>query len=218
MNLVEDSYKNHPSKLIGSEESFRSAVLVPFMFVNGKEYILFEKRAANIRQGSEICFPGGMIDEEDGTSIETVIRETVEETGIKRDAISVYDNAAYLVTRTGALIDVYTGRIEIESFDDFSPNPDEVERLIPIPVSFFIENEPDFYHYRLTVEPWYINEDGNKVDLFPSEELGLPERYWKPWSHERERFVVYKYDGEVIWGITARIMNTVTRLMKKSVS
>ena len=216
IELMKAKFSNCENRIIGSEESFRSAVLVPFLNVDGVETILLEKRARGIRQGGEICFPGGMVDDEDNTSIETVIRETIEETGISRNDISLYESAGFLITRFGALIEVFLGRLMISSLKDLNPNNDEVERLFTVPVSFFLNNEPEFYNYRQTVEPWYKDENGHRVELFPSERLGLPERYWNPWSNQNNRFVVYQYDGEVIWGITARILYTVSKLIRKS--
>ncbi len=216
INLIEARFKGCGSRLIGSEDALRSAVLVPFVNFNGEDSIIFEKRASGIRQGDEICFPGGMIDDVDNNSIETVIRETIEETGVDPALMTVNDSAGYLLTRFGVLIDVYLGWIDAKSLSDFSPNPDEVQKLFAVPVKFFLDNEPDFYKYRLTTEPWVTDDDGNRIDLFPARQLGLPEKYWKPWSHDRNRMAVYKYDGEVIWGLTARIMNTVAKLIRKS--
>lgn len=216
VELVHRDFSDYGNRIIGSEESVRSAVLVPFVTIDGIESILFEKRSPNIRQGGEICFPGGRVDDEDDTTIETVIRETIEETGIQRSQISIHESAGYLITRTAALIEVYLGKMEIESLEDLNPNPDEVSRLFTVPISFFIDNEPEFYNYRLTIEPWYKDSGSERVDIFPAQELGLPERYWNPWSHTKNRFVVYRYDDEIIWGITARIMNTVSKLMRKA--
>ena len=213
---VRGNFSGCENRIIGSEDAFHSAVLVPFVEIDGVESILFEKRAQDIRQGGEICFPGGRVDEEDSSTIETVIRETVEETGIDSSLISVQKPAGYMTTGIGAFIEVYLGWMDIRSLEELKPNPGEVERLFTIPVSFFQENGPEFYNYRMTSEPWYIDEKGRRVDLFPAKELGLPERYWNPWSHQKNRFVVYRYDGEVIWGITARIMYTVTKLLRKT--
>ena len=213
---IHSNFSGCENRIIGSEEYSRSAVLVPFVEINGVESILFEKRAQNIRQGGEICFPGGRVDDEDETTIETVIRETMEETGISRESISVHESAGYLLTRVGAFLDVYLGSIDVNSIDAFNPNPDEVDRLFTAPVSFFIDNEPEFYNYRLTAKPWFINDEGERIDLFPAEKLGLPQKYWDPWHNDKNRFVVYHYDGEVIWGITAQILYTVSRLLRRA--
>ena len=65
--------------LIAREMGSRSAVFVPFVKIDGREYVLFEKRAKGIRQQGEICFPGGMSDKNlDKTTEETAVRETAE--------------------------------------------------------------------------------------------------------------------------------------------
>ena len=71
--------------ILGKDAFFNSAVLIPFVTINNELSLLFEKRAANIRQGGEICFPGGEFDASEDDSFEqTAIRETEEETGITR--------------------------------------------------------------------------------------------------------------------------------------
>lgn len=53
--------KNLPSVqgILGKEEYFNFAVLIPLISIDDGYNFLFEKRAANIRQAGEICFPGG---------------------------------------------------------------------------------------------------------------------------------------------------------------
>jgi len=56
--------------ILGKEEYFNAAVLIPLMMINGEYHFLFEKRAAHIRQGGEVCFPGGEFDPEVDTSFQ----------------------------------------------------------------------------------------------------------------------------------------------------
>jgi 8-oxo-dGTP pyrophosphatase MutT (NUDIX family) len=55
---------NLPSSpgILRKDEFFNSAVIIPLIYLNDEYHFLFEKRAANIRQGGEICFPGGEYD------------------------------------------------------------------------------------------------------------------------------------------------------------
>ena len=66
----------------------RNAVLIPLVEKEGELHILFEVRQAGIRQGGEICFPGGMI-EEGETAEEAAVRETAEELLIPAEKIEV---------------------------------------------------------------------------------------------------------------------------------
>ena len=63
---LKDFFKDRGhSRIIGRESSMNSAVIVLFCEIDEKIYILFEKRAEGIRQGSEISFPGGRRDKKD---------------------------------------------------------------------------------------------------------------------------------------------------------
>jgi hypothetical protein len=35
----------------------------------------------------------------------------------------------------------------------------------------------------------------------------LPQTYQQPWGHKKHKVYVYKYEDEVIWGMTAVILN-----------
>ena len=56
----------------------KNAVLIPLVETGGELSILFEVRQTGIRQGGEICFPGGGI-EENETAEEAAVREASEE-------------------------------------------------------------------------------------------------------------------------------------------
>jgi len=203
--------------LIGRDKSFKSAVFVPFVNIDGIEYLLFEKRALGIRQGGEICFPGGMIDfEKDKTPKITAIRETIEELGIPEEKIKIDIHFGYLVANMGATLDVFIGTIKIESFSELKPEKEEVEMLHPVPFSFFVKTEPDCYLLETEIKSMYYNESGEKKVLFPAKELGLPEKYHLSWPIRKTAVYVYNYEGIVIWGLTAAIIYEITNSLKRS--
>jgi 8-oxo-dGTP pyrophosphatase MutT (NUDIX family) len=54
------SFSGRKAKILGHENTIKSAVLLPLFFDSGECYVLFEKRARTMkRQPGEICFPGG---------------------------------------------------------------------------------------------------------------------------------------------------------------
>jgi 8-oxo-dGTP pyrophosphatase MutT (NUDIX family) len=138
---------------------------------------------------------------------ETAVRETVEELGITREKIRVIGRFDTLVASMGATVDAFLGLLDITDTENLTLNPDEVEKVFTLPVSFFINNPPESYPVRLVVEPSYIGKDGKEVILFPAKELGLPEIYHKPWGKAMHRVLVYKTPVETIWGITAEIVH-----------
>lgn len=194
--------------ILARERFFNSAVLVPLVFMDDEFHLLFEKRAAAIRQGSEICFPGGMHDPgTDNNCIETAVRETVEELGISKDRIEVIGRFDTLVASMGATVDPVLAIISINHPSELIINSSEVEEAFLLPVSYFKENPAESYKVRLIVEPFYTDKNGNEITLFPAKELGLPEIYHKPWGKAIHRILVYKTPKGTIWGITAEIIH-----------
>lgn len=188
---------------------FKASVLVPFLEMNNKYYILFEKRAKGVRQESEICFPGGAIEENDNSPKAAAIRETSEELGLDTEKIIIDKENDLLVNAMGIIIYNFIGRLQIFDLQELKPNKDEVEKIFAVPVQFFLENEPEEYELRLEVQPKITDNNGNEKILFPAEQLGVPEKYAKPWSGKHHKVFVYRYKGEIIWGMTARILQSI---------
>ena len=199
----------------GKEEYFNSVVLVLLMPVNGEYHFVFQKRAANIRQAGEICFPGGKIDEADPSLEHVALRETYEEMGIPADKIEIIGRINTLVAPMGVTVDAFVGIADV-SLDDLSINTQEVERVISLPVTYFLTHQPDRYNVKIEVHPTTTDEkSGKETVLLPVEELGLPEIYKKPWGNYLYKVLVYKTDQGMIWGITARIVHEVAAKIEK---
>ena len=65
-----------------------AAVLVPVIDRPEGPTLLFTKRAAHLRDHSgQVAFPGGKVDPEDTTPIDTALREAWEEIGLESDAV-----------------------------------------------------------------------------------------------------------------------------------
>ncbi|MBC2723391.1 MAG: CoA pyrophosphatase [Desulfosporosinus sp.] len=198
----------------GKDEYFNSAVLALLMLVDEEFHFVFQKRAASIRQAGEICFPGGKFDPcKDADFKETAIRETAEELGVPLDKIQVVGTLDTVVA-TGTTVDAFLGVIDINSLDDLHINPDEVERIFSIPVSYFETTEPEVYKVNIVAYPSYVNQAGEEVILLPVKELGLPERYTRPWGNTLNNVYVYRVAGVTIWGITARLIKDVMTKMR----
>ena len=199
--------------LIDDDEYFNSSVLITIAKINNEYCFIFEKRAAEIRQGGEISFPGGELDKnEDKSHLETAIRETIEELGIKREKIKVIGQLGILMI-PGVLVNAFIAEVDIRNLDEINFDKKEVEKVFAVPVSFFKENPPDVHHVRLEAHPFYIDDEGNKVELLPVEKLNLPARYSKPWGKVKRKVYFYNYDGEVIWGLTAALVKKVVEMI-----
>lgn len=184
----------HTPSVLGRQQFMKSAVLLPLIQKDGELHVLFEIRSESMRrQPGEICFPGGRVDPQDKDVRSAAIRETKEELGIGAEAISNVYPLDYMVTHFGMIVYPHIGLISVQS--QFQPNPAEVGELFSVPLSFFLETEPDIHYVNVQMQP-----DAS----FPVELIPGGENYnWRT-SQISEYF--YIYGDKVIWGLTARIL------------
>ncbi len=200
----------------GRGEFPTSVIMVLLAEVNGELHLLFEERNPDIRQGGEVCFPGGMFDEEcDSSPRETAIRETSEELGLPPERIEIIGRLDTLMAAMGAVIEIFVGVMKggTASLDICRT---EVERVFTIPVSYFIENDPETH--KILVRMYSSEKDpvtGEERVYLPVRELGLPERYLDSWGNFKQKVYVYKTSEGVIWGLTAKIIMDFIEIIKK---
>jgi 8-oxo-dGTP pyrophosphatase MutT (NUDIX family) len=205
------------TSIIGKERYLNSAVLIPIVVMNDKEFILFEKRSTSVRQPGEISFPGGHFDEKfDADFLSTAIRETSEELGITSEKINVLGKLGTLVAPMGVIVETYVGILNIQNISELYIDQNEVERIFLIPLKHFLDTEPEHFYIKLEIHPYTVFENGEKQELLPVKELGLPEKYSYPWNTEKHRVIVYRTNEEVIWGITAELIYDLSKKIKKN--
>jgi coenzyme A diphosphatase NUDT7 len=206
LKKLKETLPEHPG-ILREDEYLNTAVLIPLIDIDDEYHFLFEKRSANIRQGGEICFPGGEYDELiDPSYEETAVRETIEELGISRDVIEIISPLGILIGGSGAIVNAFIGEVKLTNIDEFKIDKIEVEKIFTLPVSYFANNPPEVYHVRLEAHPYYFDEKGEKVVLLPVDELKLPARYANPWGFRKRKVLVYKTAEEIIWGMTANLI------------
>ena len=200
--------------IIARHKYFGAAVLVAFYEQAGELYLVFEKRARNTRQGGDLGFPGGAREEGDANYQETAVRETMEELGLRRDEIQVLGKLGVLVTPGGTLVEAYVGRLLVADLDALDFDRREVEELVPIPFSFFLDREPETYVLTVETLPYHV-ENGSRVP-FPAQELGLPEMYHRPWRGRDRTVYLYRYGERVVWGIAGEIVYETVQRTKEA--
>ena len=211
MNKLQTIKSNLPKTpgILGKDEFFNSAVLIPFVFIDDGYHLLFEKRAENIKQGGEICFPGGRVEETDSSTVETALRETFEEIGVKKNKINVIGKLDILFGPRGVLVEPIIAEIEINNLNELLIDKSEVEKVFLIPLSFFENNKPEHFKIHSSVTHKCYNSKGEE------EELILPNNFGNDTYYKSIRDVlVYKTEDEVIWGITARLVFEVVKKLK----
>ena len=204
--------------IIGKDLYINSAVLIPIIVIDKTEFVLFQKRSTAVRQPGEVSFPGGHFNSRfENDFLSTAIRETCEELGIEKDKISVLGKIGTLVAPMGIIVETYLGILNINSLDVLKIDHKEVDKIFVIPLEYFISNKPDEYFTRLEMHPFMTKEDGEKVELLPVKELGLPEKYSIPWTNGKHRVLVYRTSEEVIWGITAELIFELSTKLKEQI-
>ncbi|MDO4615622.1 MAG: CoA pyrophosphatase [Lachnospiraceae bacterium] len=166
--------------------------MIPLVKRDGMLHILFEVRSQSIRQGGEICFPGGHI-EGGETRAETAVRETREELLLDPSQICLI---APLHTMSngprGAEVSSFAGIIH--HYED-TGSSEEVERTFLLPLRKLMEMQPIIYEADL--KP--VLPDDFPFDLIPGGRA-------YPWSGVRKKYYFYQTDEGVIWGMTAELL------------
>lgn len=121
-----------------AHDDFRnSSVLVPFIEWNGKLEIILTLRTQSINHGGQLSFPGGG-KEGDETIEETALREAQEEIGLHIQEAEI----------VGRLTPLYVGHSDnmvtpviamIRQKQKFTPNPNEVDEILAVPISDLID-------------------------------------------------------------------------------
>ncbi|MFC1958392.1 NUDIX hydrolase [Chloroflexota bacterium] len=116
-----------------------AAVLVPLTFKNGEYHILFTKRTAMVKyHKGEISFPGGTYEEEDVTLLNTALRESAEEIGVRPEAVDVLGELDDILTITSNFI-VTPFVAAILQPRSLKLNPMEIEEILEIPISVLLD-------------------------------------------------------------------------------
>ncbi|AEA33343.1 NUDIX hydrolase [Hippea maritima] len=134
--------KEYPKKETNAKES---AVLIPFLNLNGEWVLIFEKKPSYDRlHPSQISFPGGSREESDKSFLDTAIRETCEELGINKDDIQIIGAVEPTKTLTTNFM-IYPFVGVVNRRPPFKINKKEVEKLLFIPLVYLIDNSPIKY-------------------------------------------------------------------------
>ena len=140
----------------------RASVLVPLFWKDNTLHVLFTQRSLSLRtHPGWVCFPGGKQDAEDqGNHFTTALRETREEIGLNTDCVDILCVLPTVQSQGGLIVTPVVGLIKVSQekdiFDSLNVQPDEVERVFSLPLSFFATDQ----HLKSTEQvPWGPNGD-----------------------------------------------------------
>jgi len=170
----------------GSETnpSITAAVLIPLLRKEGEWHILYTRRTSTLPEHSgQVSFPGGRSDAEDGSPQHTALREAYEEIGLNSGDVHILGQLNDFLTITNYQITPVVGVIPWPYH--FRPATDEVSRIFTIPLSWL--RDPQNYQ---------------------------EQKRHLPFRNDSLDVVVFQpYDGEVLWGASARITLSLTSIL-----
>ncbi|MEA2109644.1 MAG: CoA pyrophosphatase [Pseudomonadota bacterium] len=139
---------NHKYQPLSFPAGVRAAVLCPLFIREGEANLLLIKRSQQLKHHKgEVSFPGGVKESSDSSLLETCLRESEEEVGIKSRDTTIIGRLDEVDTTTGFLVSPFLGLIPHPY--SFQLNNQEVDHLITVPIAQFIEvsNQYDFYYF-----------------------------------------------------------------------
>lgn len=204
MNLkeIKNKMKNASPKPI--DDDLRFSVLVPLIEINNELNLIFQVRSKSIRQPGEISFPGGKIEDDENPEY-AAVRETYEELGINESNIEIISELDYATSKSGSFVYTFLGYIKNTDTKNINYNKDEVSELFYVPLSYFLENEPEEYFMN-----YYPKADND----FPYHMVNDGKDY--NWGNIRYPVYFYNYKNYVIWGLTAKITYSFIKKLKNS--
>ena len=116
-----------------------AAVLIPIV-ARPEPTVLFTQRTEHLpRHPGQISFPGGRVHGDDGSLVDTALREMKEETGIGAEFVSVEGFLDVYETGTGYIILPVVGLLR-EGFA-LAPDASEVAHVFEVPLAFLLDPE-----------------------------------------------------------------------------
>jgi 8-oxo-dGTP pyrophosphatase MutT (NUDIX family) len=124
----------HPTRV-------QSAVLIPLYEKQGEYHILFIQRTEKVKDHKgQIGFPGGAYEEQDGTLLETALRESAEEIGLMASDVEILGELDDMMTLgTNYVISPFVAAIPWPY--EFRVDQFETEEIIEVPILALLDRD-----------------------------------------------------------------------------
>lgn len=125
----------------------QASVLVLFTEHDNDPEIIFTLRAGHLSSHpGEVAFPGGMWEPGDGSLLDTALRESHEEIGLRPSFVKLLGSCEPRTTYAGVRVTPFVG--VIPAGVELSPQPAELEAIFNVPLAAFrsgIQTRTDFF-------------------------------------------------------------------------
>jgi len=165
----------------------RAAVLIPLYRESDEWHLIFIKRTEHDQDdhSGQIAFPGGRAEEGDKSLVDTALRETKEEIGLHPRDVNILGFSKDILTVTHYHVTPIAGTFPWPY--PLKPYPLEVEKILSYPLN------------------WLADPDHHRVERWRSDE---------PEIEPHPVIFFQDYEGETLWGATAKIVLDFLDLLK----
>lgn len=143
MGQIKEILRNRTPERIDNSHSeyIHAAVLIPIFIGSGVYKILFTQRTNSVQHHKgQISFPGGTVEKQDHSMIETALRESSEEIGLLEKDVEIIGRIDdKLTVASNFIVHPFVGRIPYPY--PFKINPMEVDKIITVPFEIFFNEE-----------------------------------------------------------------------------
>ena len=115
----------------------RAAVLMALFERGGEYHVLFTRRTEEVNyHKGQISFPGGSISSQDKTALDTALRESYEEIGLRPEDVEILGDLDDMYTvSSNFIVTPFVAIVPAEY--NYVPNPAEVKEILSIPLNAF---------------------------------------------------------------------------------
>jgi 8-oxo-dGTP pyrophosphatase MutT (NUDIX family) len=133
-----------------------AAVLMLLLNKNNEAHVFLTKRTNKVKNHKgQVSFPGGAREKDDKSFLDTALRETYEETGIKPSDVEIIGEFDEMISVSDFHVHTFIGSIKYPY--KYKISTDEIEKCFEAPLSIFFNKE----YYK--VEDYYFEGGDRKV-------------------------------------------------------
>lgn len=165
LNKIRENLGQHTPPHDVSFQGQKAAVLIPVTLGDNPVVILTLRATGLSSHAGEVALPGGKYDLEDGTLLQTALRETEEEIGLSSKDVDVVGNLKPFISKHGLQVTPFVGLVP--EHVKLTPNHHELETIFRVPVNYLltdprISTNVIFRHGMTLRVPTYYYE-GHKI-------------------------------------------------------
>ena len=123
----------------GEQKREKAAVLLPVLTQPEPALVLTQRSSTLDSHAGEVAWPGGKQDPEDDSLLTTALREAWEEIALPPQSCNVVAELRPFISKFGLMVTPYVGLIEEPV--ELSANPDEIEAIFTLPLSW-LKDDP----------------------------------------------------------------------------